>query len=408
MKRVVFTLAMTMMVGFCFGQKKVLSSAKNEIKGNKPNIEEARRLIKEAMADSETKNEAETWYVAGLVENKQLDLENTKEMLGQSPNLAVMYDALNGILPYFEKSYAIDQTPDEKGKVKPKFTKDMRAILKANRVHYINAGLFFYEKQDYQKAYDNFKFYGDLPSHPIMAGEEFPKQENDSTDLQVRYYAGIAASLIPNHKEAVVIYSEMKDKGYNENEIYQRLVYEYEQLNDSVSLKNTLKEGADKFPGDDYFLLNLINININAGNSPEAIALLQNAIKNDPANAQLYDVLGQVLEADGDYDGAIANLEKSLEIEPGNPDYQTHLGRVYYNLGVETRANADDNIANNDLYKQKLDQSLEYFKKALPYFEKAFELQPENTNTIYALRSIYYNLGMKEFEKMDEIYNNAQ
>ena len=45
-----------------------------------------------------------------------------------------MYEALGSILPYFEKAYELDQLPNEKGKVKPKFTKDIKGILGANHV----------------------------------------------------------------------------------------------------------------------------------------------------------------------------------------------------------------------------------------------------------------------------------
>lgn len=43
-----------------------------------------------------------------------------------------MYEALYGILPYFQKAYELDQLPNEKGKVKPKYTKDIKSILSAN------------------------------------------------------------------------------------------------------------------------------------------------------------------------------------------------------------------------------------------------------------------------------------
>ena len=405
MKRLVFTLAMSLIVCVSFGQKKAVSSAKNEIKGGAPNFEEARKLIKEAQVNQETEAQAETWFVAGQIENKQLDTENMKEILGQEPNRTIMYTALSNIYPYFEKAYELDQLPDEKGKVKPKFTKDIRSLMKANRVHYFNAGVYYYDNKDYQQAYDNFKMYGDISTLPMMSREDFPQNANDSTEMQVRFYAGMAASLIPNHDDAIAIYSELKDKGYADAELYQRLVYEYEQVSDSVSLVNILKEGMVKFPENDFFLLNLINININTENTSQAIIYLNEAIAKNPANAQLYDVLGQVYEIEKNYDKAFENLKTALEIDPNNADYLSHTGKVYYNLGVETRGNAD-NIAEKQQYEQEFQKAQSYFREAIPYFEKAYELNPDDSNAIFALRSIYYNLGMgEEFEKMDAIYN---
>lgn len=391
--------------GSIFAQKKVLNSAKNELKGKDPKIAEARNLIKEALANPETENQAETWFVAGQIENKQFDMENTKEMLGQEPNKAVMYEALGKIIPYYEKAYELDQLPDAKGKVKPKYTKDIQAIMMANRIHYINSGVFYYDQQKYQQAYENFKLYGDIPNLPMMEGTKVDGVvENDSTAKQIRYYAGLAASFIPDHKAAIEIYESIKDNGYEEKNIYRNLAYEYTQTEDSANLEKILVGGFEKFPEDEYFLLNLINLSIHAGKSDQAIVYLNEAINADPNNAQMIDVLGQVYEETKEYDKAINQFKKALEIDPNHADALSHLGRVYYNLGVEARGRADDNISNNKIFDEESKKSLDLFKQALPYFEKAYNLNKEDVNAIYALRNIYYNLGMDEFEKMDAIY----
>ena len=82
-----------------------------------------------------------------------------KQVLGQQPDEPVMYEALGSILPYFEKAYELDQLPNEKGKIKPKFTKDIKGILGANHVYYINGGAYYFDQKDYNKAYDFFEQY---------------------------------------------------------------------------------------------------------------------------------------------------------------------------------------------------------------------------------------------------------
>lgn len=398
-------MALCLVVSSSFAQKKAVNSVKSELKAKTPNIGDARNLIKGALENPETKDDPETWFVAGDIENKQFDLENTKEIIGQEPNKAVMYEALGGILPYFQKSFELDQLPDQKGKVKPKFTKKMQDILRANRLHYINAGLYYYENQNYPKAYENFKLYGDLPDLPIMEGVKFDVVEGpDSTAMQIRYYAGLAASLIPNHEAALEIYKEIKDNGYSEQEVYRNLAYEYTQVGDSASLEQILKEGVVKFPQDEYFLLNLINVSIQKGESEQASQFLKEAIKNDPNNSQLYDVLGQVYEEMKNFDEAAASFTKAVELNPENAEALSHLGRVYYNLGVEARAKADESTSNKAISEEETKKSLDLFRKAMPYFERAFKLNPDDGNAIYALRNIYYNLNMDEFEEMDAIF----
>ena len=43
----------------------------------------------------------------------------------------------------------------KKEKVKPKFTKDIKGILGANHVYYINGGAYYFDQKDYNKAYDS-------------------------------------------------------------------------------------------------------------------------------------------------------------------------------------------------------------------------------------------------------------
>jgi tetratricopeptide (TPR) repeat protein len=405
MKKLIFTGVLCLVASLSFAQKKAVSTAKNEIKGNTPNIEEARSGIKGALTNPETENDAETWYVAGLIEDKQFDLERAKEILGQKANDVVMYTALEKIIPYFTKAAQLDLLPDEKGKVKPKYLKDIRAKIKANRPFYINAGLFHYEKQEYKAAYENFKLYGDIPALDILKDEKWEVIPGDSTAIQIRYYAGLAAALVPDHQAAIEILEEIKDKGYNEKDVYQMLCSEYEQIKDSALYEKALEAGFAKFPNENYYVLNLINLNINRGNSQTAIAYLATAIQGNPQNAQLYDVLGQVYESNKDAENAIVNLKKALEIEPDNTDVLLHIGRVYFNLGVETRTNSD-NISDLSKSKAEAQKALDCFKDAMPFFEKVFENDSKNIDAIYALRSIYYNLGMGElYEKMDALYN---
>ena len=406
MRKLTLTFVLCLMVGLVFGQKKALNTAKNEIKSAKPNIEDAKTAIKSALEHPETMDDAETWYVAGLVENKIFDLERAKEILGQKPNDDAMYPALDRIHPYFLKANELEQIPDEKGKVKLKFQKDIRAIMLANRPYYVNAGNYFYEKKNYQKAYENFRFYGDLPKSPIFEGDDksFKALLTDTNDIQIRFYAAICATGIPNSDAAIELYNEIKDSGWNENEIYQRLADLYTQKEDSTDFVEILKQGVVKFPHEPYYLLNLVNVNINQGKSDEAIDYLQKAIAVSPDDPQLHDVLGLIYESIRDIDAAIESIKKALELNPEYPEALSHLGRLYYNAGIEARAEAD-NISDTKLYNEAKKKVSELFEQAIPPFEKAYQLNPNDHDAILALRNIYYSLGKNaEYEKWNKIY----
>ena len=109
MKKVLFTLALCVAATASFAQKKAVSEAQSIAKGQNPDFGEARTLIKGALENAETKDDAKTWFVAGQIEDQQFSNERTKQVLGQQPNEPVMYDALYAILPYFEKAVVLDQ-----------------------------------------------------------------------------------------------------------------------------------------------------------------------------------------------------------------------------------------------------------------------------------------------------------
>ena len=412
MKKFIFTGVLCVLVGVSFGQKKAVSAAKNEIKGNSPNIAEARSLINGALANPETSNDAETWYVAGQIENKQFDVEKTNEILGKQPNEEVMYNALEKIIPFFVKAAELDQLPDVKGKVKPRFLKDIRSIILANRMYYINAGVFAFNKSNYQKAYENFKQFGDILTMELFKDEKLPFTQGDTTNLQIRYYAGMAASQIPNPQAAITIYTEMIKEGYVENglftesDVYNHLAREYNSAGDTAAFEKIIREGFLKFPSDEFFMLSMINLSINSGKSEEAVSYLEKAIAQSPDNAQLYAVLGQLYYEDKKPEPAIRYLQRALEMEPDNIAFLSELGRVYFNLGVEKRKMADE-ISDIAQSREVAKEAMDFYRQAMPFYEKVFDLDPENRDAIFALRNIYYSLEMgPQFKKIDDIFNS--
>jgi tetratricopeptide (TPR) repeat protein len=404
MKKLLFTVFLSLTVVLAFAQKKAVKSAKSELTAN--NIGGAREQIKGALGDPETKDLAETWYVAAQIENKAFDVEKAKEALGQTPNYDVMYNALVALVPYLDKAAELDQLPDEKGKVKLKYSKDIRSIYRGSRPFFGNAGVYFNEKKEFQKSYDCFKTFSDIPSKDVFKDDKFVVLDSDTTLVQIRYFAGLVATQIPNHPVAVEIFNEIKDLGVVDADAYQALCIEYLQLKDTVNYDKIVLEGFKKFPDNNYYVLNLINASIRKNDFSDAISYLDAAIALNPQGAQLYDVLGQVYESQKNFEKAVLNLKKATEINPDTLDYQSHLGRVYYNWGVEVRTNADD-LKDEAASKAELQKAKDYFREAMPLFESVFAKDDKNTDAIKALRSIYYALTMNaEYEKMDQLYNS--
>ncbi len=399
MKRLLLTVALCVAATASFAQKKAVNEAQSIAKGEKPDFAEARTLIKGALENPETKDDAKTWYVAGFIEDQQFSNERTKQVIGQQPDEPVMYGALINILPYFQKAYELDQMPNEKGKIKPKYTKDIKGILGANHVYYINGGAYYFDQKDYKKAYDFFDQYLQISDLPMFKGEQVA--ERDTNFMTVQFYAAVAATQLGDSKLAIEALERAKNSDYRANDVYQYLCYEYEQAKDTVNLEKTLEEGMVKFPEEPYYLMSLINNYIYSNRNDKAIEYLNTAIAKDPNNAQLYDVMGRVYETGlKDFANAEKYFQKALEINPDYIEALSNLGRIYYNQGVNKQGEANM-INDSKQYQEELAVAKDFFKKALPYFEKAHEMKPEEREYMTALRGIYYNLNMGD--KFDEI-----
>lgn len=395
MKRVLLTVALCVAASASFAQKKVVNEAQSIAKGSNADFGEARTLIKGALENPETKDDAKTWYVAGFIEDQQFNAERVKQILGQQPNEPVMYEALYGILPYFQKAYELDQLPNEKGKVKPKYTKDIKSILSANHVYLFNGGAYYFDKQEYKKAYDFFNQYVEISELPMFAGTQ--TAEKDSTFMTVQFYAAAAASLAKDSRLAIAALERAKNTPYRQYDVYQYLCYEYGEARtaqDSVMLEKTFEEGMQVFPDSAFFLNNLINTYIYSNRNEKALEMLNVAIQKNPNDANLYNVMGRVYETGlKDYANAEKNFQIALEKDPNLTDALSNIGRIYYNQGVNKLSEANM-INDSKKYQEELSMAKDLFKKALPYYKKAHEAEPEKMDNMIALRGIYYNLNM--------------
>ena len=395
MKRVLLTVALCVAASASFAQKKVVNEAQSIAKGSNADFGEARTLIKGALENPETKDDAKSWYVAGFIEDQQFNAERAKQILGQQPNGPVMYEALYGILPYFQKAYELDQLPNEKGKVKPKYTKDIKSILSANHVYLFNGGAYYFDKQEYKKAYDFFNQYVEISELPMFAGTQ--TAEKDSTFMTVQFYAAAAASLAKDSRLAIAALERAKNTPYRQYDVYQYLCYEYGEARtaqDSVMLEKTFEEGMQVFPDSAFFLNNLINTYIYSNRNEKALEMLNVAIQKNPNDANLYNVMGRVYETGlKDYANAEKNFQIALEKDPNLTDALSNIGRIYYNQGVNKLSEANM-INDSKKYQEELSMAKDLFKKALPYYKKAHEAEPEKMDNMIALRGIYYNLNM--------------
>ena len=394
MKKLIFFLILTLCLSsVAFAQKANVRKAKDKaLNEDKPDYAGAREAIKLALKDSTTKDLAETWYVAGLIGNKQSDAEYKKAILNQKFDTLTKGKALIESYDYFIQAIKLDMLPDAKGKVKPKYAKEIKQILKEYyqiQPNLIGYGAYQYGKDDFAGSLKTFEAFLEIPKNPIMNNEI----KMDSTYNMIMFYTGVSAANAKMHDKAINYFKILLEKKYQPTSVYQNLANEYIRVKDSANYIATIKEAIDKIPSQPWFLQNLINYYIHSNKMQDAIQYLNTAIEREPSFAQYHFVKGQLYLNTENFDEAAKALNKAAELDPTNADIYAELGRSYFNKAVKQGLEADK-IKDAKTSMKERTRIEEIFKQAIPFYKKAVELKPKEVDYMVPLKQLYYRLQM--------------
>ncbi len=403
MKKSLILAALVLISAGCFAQKNPLvKKAKSYMMAETPDFSAARAAISEAM---EAGQNAETYYWAGMIGYQEMTQENYNQMMGKGANQAKAGAAVVESYKYWLKADELAQVPvlNKKGVEVPTDPK-MRGNVSKKMLEYykqqelVKYGIYLNEQKDYAGAYEAFKMHIDIPELPMMQDPKLQKEmPRDTTYDQYKYYAAIFAVQSEMHPEAIALLSEMKDGNYEGISVNQFLYQEYLAVKDTVMFVQTLKDAIVRFPAEPWFLQNLINFYIFSGQEQTAVDYLAQAIEREPNVAQYHHIKGNLDENLGNYDDALKDFDAALAIDPTLADAMAGKGRVYYNQAVKLNEEAAM-ISDNKAYKKALEEMNEVFRKSLPYFEKAHEMDPTDRSYVVVLKGLYYRFHMDEKE----------
>ena len=402
MKKVLFTISL-LMICFCFTfaqEKSVKQAKKLADAGN--DLGQAEKLINEALTNDETKNQANTWYVAGYIQKKISDKEAEKAYLKQVFDTAKMYSSIYNMFEFYFKCDELEQVPDEKGRLKIKFREANAKTLKDDRPILINGGVKYYNENKNQEALKYFSMYIDSADKPIF--QDPTMVANDSLIPQIAYYASLASMKLEDYKN-VLKYTPLT---LQDQEVarygYEFSASAYKALGDTVKWVETLKEGVMKYPTHMYFFGNLIEYYSSAGKYDEASEFVNNMVAQNPSDSFFQYVKGYICQNLKDYDNAIVAYKAAIELNPSYSEAYSNLGLIYCQLARDFGENVSSDL-NSAQYKADQEKIKSYYQEAKPYYEKARELKPENKEMwINGLYSIYYMLNMgTELEEIEKL-----
>lgn len=418
MKRTLLVVSLCLVAGFSFAQKKAVKEAKAAMKSN---VAEARELIKPALTDAETMNDPDAWKLAGDIEYKAFDDERSKEQLkevtGKGGDEEAMYVGLFNMYDPYIKADELGQVPDEKGKVKNKVRKDIIRTLKDAHPFYINGGVYYNDKKDFAKAADFFERYWELPGLKIFKEDPSGFNTSDSIFQTIKYYAIISAIQAQDHPRSIRLLKKINaepyvaNSTYKESDTYELLASEYQTVGDSIAFVAILREGAQKFPTNQYFTPNLINEFIKAGKTNEAMDYLDQAIANAPTTScDLYSVKASLYAEKKDYVKAGEVYDAAIKADPNCERALEGLGVLYVLQAQDLKEKAGQTT--NRKEQSELDkQTADMYQKALPYLEKYRDIlkgkaEPDKLDikqALMKLQNVYYNLSLLNVDKSKEL-----
>ena len=165
---------------------------------------------------------------------------------------------------------------------------------------------------------------------------------------------------------------------------------EYDRLRKMQAEKNSgeLKEAENKYIGV-YKDLTDMEIQL-LMQSPEkyqqAVSLFENQIRNNPNDPDLYIGYASMLEKT-DPDKSLEMYKKALQLDSNNITALFNAGAMLYNKAREYYEQSGQE-KNSDKFKILMDEALDDFGRAKPYFEKYIALSPDSSEALEALKSI--------------------
>jgi tetratricopeptide (TPR) repeat protein len=368
-------------------------------------LTEALATVEAVFETEEARIDADAWNTKGQIFNEIAAAEMIKydmdSKLGGNYKLATP-DA--GVIARDAFNKAIETA------IKKSQTKDALEGLKQTENHTNNIGIVFFQMQDWPQAYKNLNASYDI--HKLLKNNDTPSRLSTEDALKDHvFYTAVAAYYGEKSAEAEKLFTQLYDMGSTESLVFEGLFTLIVEKDEAKAME-ILEAGRKANPDDSGLLFAEINYYLKAGKLEVLTNKLKAAIAKEPDNVSVYTTLGNVYDqlnqqerqagndeqADNYFNEAFSYFNQALEKDEKNFDATYSLGALYYNkaAGMTSKLNElsnDFSSAGTKKYNALKAEMDGYFQKALPYFQKAEQLEPSDLNTMIALREIYARSG---------------
>lgn len=293
------------------------------------------------------------------------------------------YDATQNALECFK----YDAEPNEKGKVKPRFTEALTPLIANARMQLVTAGNYYAQLNDQDNV---LKYWGSFLDSDNLPYFQSTKEQEKQFLGQVAYYTAQYANQAKKYDLAEK-YADIATQDTAVAKQAQAFKLAMAQRNlktkaDSVAYVQKLAAMYEKEPDNEMIFGQLSNFYSLMGMTKEFDALVDAKIAKNPNDFTAWALKGQALmnrnstATNPDWKGCVEAFKKAVSIDQTNPVVYTYLG---------FSMNAMASAINGDRAQQ-----LALYKESLGYLDKAKELDPnrEKANWAYPLYQCYYSV----------------
>ena len=294
--------------------------------------------------------------------------------------------------------------------IDPKQAEKVKEGMQQLANYYSQVGNTSLDAARYADAADGY-----LAAHQILA-EPVMGNQPDGTLV---YYAGYLRTMDgATHPESFVKGAKHLEDALamgfadEEGNIYYYLFHCYYGQKDAdkanvMKAKDALLAGIEKFPKNERILEGLMQLYTaeeGVGDPQDLVAMLDGQLAENPESVDLWFGRGRLFYALKDYAKSVESFQKVAELKPELYEGWFYLGLFYTLMGdQENQVINEKQYTSQSAYDADLETVNAIYRKAIPAFEKALEIQPGSVDTLESLKALCFRL--RDEEGMMDKYN---
>lgn len=353
----------------------------------KQNLGQMANAAEKAKAyDHVTKLALKTFDAQNAIEAQNIQAKMLKQKTTPYDTLAFYQAAYDATVNAVECA-KYDAQPNEKGKVKPKYTDALSTTAGNARLQLVTAGNYYAQRNDQENILKYWGTFLDTDSNPMFAKNHDSEKQYLG---QVAYYTALYANQAKQYDRAER-YADIAMQDTAMRKQAETFKYAMAQNNlkthaDSLAFAQKMKAAYDAAPNNETVFGILCNMYNGLGMNAELNAVLDKAIATNPNNFTAWAMKGQNAvnkeskSQNPNWDECINDFKKALAIKEDNSVVLTYLA-----FALNAKASA---INGNPAEKKQL------YTESMGYLEKAKQVDPnrQQSNWAYPLYQCYYTL----------------